>query len=155
MKNRNIGYGAFSSLEMGLSILLIIIITSVLMYYFNPSKGIYLKRNKQRNDDVALILNSVSRYISDNGNVIPNSIPIGGDCNHKRAQICKTGAPDCTELVDMKEYGDTGVYLQSIPVDPSSKSVNGTGYNIVQNESGLITVCAPLAELGEKISLSK
>ena len=80
---------------------------------------------------------------------------MGDDCTHKRAQICKTGAPDCTELVEMKGFGETGVYLQSIPVDPSSNSVNGTGYNIIQNDSGLITVCAPLAEFGEEIKLSK
>lgn len=143
-----------SSIEVVISILIIVLITATLLYTFNPKAGIGVKRNSQRTDDVESILNAVKRMIKDDNGRVPDGIPLGDDCFDSRAQICKTDAVDCTGLVEVKGLDQDGVYLPSIPVDPSSSESSGAGYNIIQNESGLVTVCAPLSENGEKISIS-
>ena len=46
-------------------------------------------------------------------------------------------------------------YLVSIPVDPSSTSTNGAGYRIAKTVNNRVTVCAPLAEQGATISVTR
>lgn len=148
-------YTALNSVEMGISIILIIAVMSILVFYFNPSKKITEKRNTQRTEDVTKVLNGLTQFAADNGGVLPDGIPVSNECGRSEYEMCKTNGSDCTNLVELEGFSNNGKYMSALPVDPRNDSANGTGYNIVQNESGRITVCAPKAELGQSISASK
>ncbi|MCC7289866.1 type II secretion system protein [bacterium] len=148
-------YQAFSSVEMGVTVILILAVMSIIVLYFNPSKMVSQKRNDQRTDDVTEILNALTQYAGDNNGTLPEGIPVSDECTRSEYELCKTGAADCSNKVVLSGFSSQLEYLPSMPVDPKSRSTNGTGYNIVQNESGRVTVCAPLSELGTTVSLSK
>lgn len=141
-------FKGFSAVEMGICFLVAIVIISVLVFVFNPGKKLAEKRNTQRRTDIQRIVDDVSKYASEHGGVLPSGIPVSKDCKGSEFEICKTDAKDCNGLV--KVGG-----LQTLPEDPKSENKNGVGYNLVQNETGRITACAPKAELNESISLSK
>jgi len=43
----------------------------------------------------------------------------------------------------------------SMPIDPTVSSANGTGYYITKSTNGRVTVCAPSAEQGATISVTR
>jgi hypothetical protein len=66
------------------------------------------------------------------------------------------GPYDCSEYVDLSFLNDpSSEEIVKIPTDPQYLSTEGTGYYIVQDGSGGLTVCAPYAERGEDISFTK
>lgn len=150
--------------EKGFSILdFLVIIAAFFVIAFlgylvlNPDKEGADKRNIHRSADVSSILTSISSYIGESGE-IPDSIPVNNNCVGVENEICKIGPYNCKGLVDLSflaegENGENKVL--SIPADPSSKSVNGTGYYISQDGQGGVTVCAPYAERNVEISFTK
>lgn len=146
---------AFSSIELAICIFLIVGISAALVFIFNPVKRISEKRNETRTEDLTNIVNAITSYAKDNSGAMPQNIPVGDNCKEAQFEICKTGAADCKDKVVLSGLTNAEKYLTDIPVDPKNDSQTGTGYNIVQNESGRITVCAPKSELGVDISLSK
>ena len=123
----------------------------------NPEKQGADERNVHRSADVASILTAVSNYIDSKGE-IPSNIPINSECIAVGNEICKIGPYDCKGLVDLSfltSNGSSDGGVISLPTDPSSKSVNGSGYYISQDGQGNITICAPYAERNVDISFSK
>jgi Tfp pilus assembly protein FimT len=141
-------FNGFSAVEMGICFLVVIVIISVLVFVFNPGKALAEKRNSQRRGDIQKIVDDVSKYAAEHGGVLPKGIPISKECKGSEFELCKMEAKDCNGLVKVDG-------LATLPVDPKSDNKNGAGYNLVQNETGRITVCAPKSELNESISLSK
>lgn len=146
-------YSAFSGIEMGIVIFLSIFITSLLVFLFNPSKNISEKRNDIRLDNITKISNAISQYSDEKGK-LPETIPISEKCKGEKYEICKTGSANCEGKVDLNILTVDNAYFVTIPVDPKNTSLSGTGYNVVQNGSGRVTICAPKAELGVNISLT-
>ena len=126
-----------------LEVLLVIAIIAI-----NPSKQLADSRNAQRRSDVNTILNAVYQYAIDTGSM-PATI------TETETEICKTGATDCTGLVDLSVLTANGKYLVAIPEDPTGASTNGTGYTILKTANGRITVNAPHAEQGVVISATR
>jgi type II secretory pathway pseudopilin PulG len=148
-------YRGASAIEIAISVLVIVFIVGGILALFNPNKKIAQKRNETRIENVNTISNAISLYLADNGSYSLTTMPIGDNCVDNGNQICKTSSASCEGLIDLNLLTRTNKYLSSIPVDPASKSQLGTGYNVVKSESGVITVCAPLAEQKVDISLSK
>ena len=157
MKTKSIrkSYKAATLIEVAISVFLAVVLISIVIMLFNPSKKTIQKRNDTRTTDVASISNAISLYLKENGSWSLTDIPVGADCLAKENQICKTGAANCEDMVDLNDLTKSNKYLTTIPVDPKNKLQLGTGYNVVKNEEGLVTVCAPLAESGADISISK
>ena len=103
-------------------------------------------RNAQRKSDVNLILNAVYQYAIDHRGVLPSTI------GSTVKGICVTGEEMCT-VVSLRIL--EGAYLDSIPRDPQWADKNVTGYTIVKDATQRITVTAPYAEGGEKISVTR
>lgn len=120
----------------------------------NPDKEGSDNRNVHRSADVAFILSSVYSYVDENRE-IPDAIPVGGNCVNIGNEICKIGPYNCEGLVDVSFLNSGKDTVLSIPSDPLSKSINGTGYYITQDGRGTVTVCAPYAERNTEISFSK
>lgn len=123
----------------------------------NPQKEGADNRNVARSADISTILSAISTYTSKSGE-IPDSIPIAEKCVSFGNEICKLGPYDCTDMVDLSVLNDQNEreeIVASIPSDPKNNSTNGTGYYIVQDGFGTVTICAPYAERGVEISFEK
>lgn len=145
-----IGAGA---VEMGIAVLMIIVISSILVFKYAPAGSASSKRNEQRREDIQKIINGIIQYKNEYSGNLPVGLPRGENCELKEYEMCSSNAAVCEGYVYIQDFTNSTRYLDSIPVDPKSESINGTGYNIVVNDSGLVTVCAPLSEKGEKISI--
>ncbi len=147
---------SFSILDV-LVILSALLVVAFLGYlYLNPDKKGADVRNIHRSADVSSLLTSISAYSLKVGD-IPEVIPISKECISAGHEICKVGPYDCTGLVNLSFLADTEAEAKifSIPSDPSSKSVNGTGYYISQDGKGNITICSPYSERNVEVSFTR
>lgn len=142
----------FTLLEIMVVIVIMAILAGIVIIAINPGKNLGDSRNSQRSTDVSTILNGVYQYSIDNNGTLPAGITTTA------TEICATGASSCTGLVDLSAITANGKYLVSIPKDPqcsSSCATNGTGYRIVKDANGRLTVSAPSAEQSKTISVTK
>jgi len=117
-----------------------------------PTREFGLARNAQRRSEIMTILNAVNQYRVDNGGTLPAVVL------RTPTEICATGSPNCSSLVDLSMLTRNDVYLKTIPIDPlcpEACSVFGTGYLISKSASERVTVSAMNAELGEKMSVTR
>ena len=111
------------------------------------------RRDAARLQDVAQMMQVLNRYVADNGQ-LPADLPakttnIGNQ--QGEVDLCK----------------DFTAHLTDIPMDPlaggeqsskncaSSDAVYTTGYAIVKSSNNTVTISAPYAEMGDKISLTR
>jgi type II secretory pathway pseudopilin PulG len=145
---------------------IIAILAGIVIVAINPSKQIATVRNTQRLSDIKQINSALQQYFIDNGRY-PTSTPATlteicdtGDSTYPQNVLCGDSLIDLSILVP--------TYLAAMPVDPSGASstlsfipkayaaIGGTGYKVIRSStSGLISVGAPLAELGATIVLGK
>ena len=155
MNNNNKG---FTLLEILLVIAIIAILAGIVIFAINPGRQLAQARNAQRRVDVNTILNAVYQYALDNNGSFP-TIPVENNvacADHSGNEICKSGSIDGCD-VDLNILMQDGKYLVSIPSDPtgSAYSGNGNGYGIQIDNNNRVTVCAPKAELSERISVTR
>ena len=105
-------------------------------------------RNSQRQADISVIINAVYQYSIDNNGDYPPAITT------KPTAICKTNAK-CDSLVDLSVLTKNEKYLVALPIDPKATGQYSTGYEISKDKNGRVTVSAPLAEAGKKITLTR
>lgn len=147
----------FTLLEVLLVVAIIAILAGIVILALNPTKQLGDARNSQRRADVNTLLNAVYQYAIDNNGTLPSTITSGSACGVSTQEICRTGGT-CTGLTDLGGtlVTTTAKYLVSMPIDPSSTSTNGTGYQIYKNATtNRVTVCAPGAEQSATISVSR
>jgi uncharacterized RDD family membrane protein YckC len=106
--------------------------------------------NTKRSSDINAILNGVNQYAADNHGKIPDVITTS------EREISKSQADLCSVFVPS--------YLAALPTDPKVNDGTAitncsvtytTGYTIFKDSANKITVGAPNAELGEKITVTK
>lgn len=162
-KFKDLGSG-FTLLEVLLVVGIISILAGIVILAINPSKQLGDTRNAQRRSDVLTILNAIYQFSIDTNGVIPDTIISRADCDLGETKEVGNDDEDDIDghLVDL--YSDLVVstasttYLVAIPHDPlatSSDSGYGSGYAVVKTASGRVTVCAPLAESGTVISVTR
>jgi len=158
LKNKNQG---FTFIELLLVILILGVLASLIIVNLRPGQRLAASRNQQRQADVASILNAIKQYGFDNNGTLPSTIQTDSNCLVPAtfAEICKTGTVQLTCLgantIPLLDLTNNSKYLVSIPIDPSSTSTYGTGYNVVKDANSRVTVCAKLAENGVTISLTR
>ena len=154
---KNIVASGFTLLEILLVVAAIAILAGIVILAINPTKQLGETRNAQRRSDVNTVLNAVYQYAIDNSGSVPATVTTGTACGVSTQEICKTGGT-CTTLTDISTYlvTNTAKYLVSMPTDPTGASTNGTGYQIFKNSTtNRVTVCAPSAEQGATISVTR
>ncbi len=150
----------FTLLEILLVVAAIAILAGIVIVAINPGKQLADTRNAQRRVNVSTILDAVYQYIIDNSGKLPdtigNPIPVGV-CSGALAnsEICKT-APCGVGLVDITALTLNEKYLTALPFDPNATcNANGVCYRVSKSANGRITVCAPGAEQGATISVTR
>jgi type IV pilus assembly protein PilA len=138
----------FTLIEVLLVVAIIAILAGIVIIAVNPSKQLADTRNTQRRADVTTILNAVYQYAVDNNGTLPASITTTATA------VCATGGT-CTALIDLSVLTTNEKYITSEPKDPSSGTVNSTGYNISKDANGRVTVAAPSAENSATISVTR
>ena len=138
----------FTLIEILLTIAVIAILAGIVIVAVNPFKQLMDARNTQRNADVTTILNAVYQYTVDESGTLPATITT------TPTAVCATGGA-CAGLIDLSVLTTAEKYLTSMPKDPSTGTVNSTGYNISKSANGRVTVAAPAAEGGVTISVTR
>ncbi len=145
----------FTLLEILLVVAAIAILAGIVILAINPSKQLGDTRNAQRKADVNTILNAIYQYTIDNNGTLP-TIPTGSCALVAANQVCKAAATGtCSTGVALTVLTASEKYLTSLPIDPTVSSTDGTGYYISKSANGRVTLCAPSAEQGATISVTR
>lgn len=123
-----------------------VFIMGALIFLADPAKRFMDRRNTQRRSDVFNLLTAIYDYSSENGAILEK---VGGDPK----EICAAKS-DCGDLLDINDL-IAQKFIQTIPSDPRIGNAKGTGYVITRSASGRMTVWAPGAEGGVKISATR
>jgi prepilin-type N-terminal cleavage/methylation domain-containing protein len=138
----------FTLIEILVVIGIIAILAAVVLIAINPGRQFKLARDSQRTSNVNAILNAVGQNIAENrgqfkcsGTVtaIPSTV----------TSLASTGGFDIAPCL-------IPVFISSMPHDPStigahytSNTDYTTGYTIIQDTNGRVTVSAPDTEIAE------
>lgn len=146
---------AFSLIEILIVVALMIILATITIIAINPAKNFQDTRNAQRSSDVSAILNAVTQYTSEQGNLLSDlgTVPL---CTDTPAEIgTETGMVDLTGAPLVEDY------IVEIPLDPTAGSADETtgvittGYTICQTDGGRVQIDAPNAEGDKTISVKR
>ena len=134
----------FTLMEVLLVVAIIAILAGIVIVAINPARQMGQANNSERWAHVNAILNATHQYAVDNHGLIPDTIPAATNCEGEELfKICAPTASDCTNRVDLGVLMENGTYLVSLPLNPGLSNATETGYNIIQDVNGRVTVCAP------------
>lgn len=147
----------FTLIELLVVIGILAILLAITLIAINPARQFAQANDTKRASDVNAILNAVGQYAADHKGDLPNGIPVSPAAAEDvgKVDLLGDGAALCTDLIP--------TYIQALPTDPSS-AVEGvpvtqsgdplacpatyvTGYTIVQDANGRVTVTAPLTQI--------
>ena len=137
-------------------ILIISILAVTVFVALNPVKRFADARDSRRWTDVDSILTAVHEYIVDNGGTAPAGIStseqqIGTSATACNNTNCNTTATACLNLAT-----SLAPYLKSLPTDPKVGTAAITGYKIVKDTNGIVTVSACASEgAGIQVQVSR
>ncbi len=143
----------FTLIELLVVIGILGILLAIVLIAINPARQFAQANDTKRQSDITTILNAISQYAADNKGKIPTGITTTDQ------EIGSAGANICTALVP--------TYVSLMPVDPTGAN-NGaglteaqcggtyaTGYNVVKDTNGRVTVSAPSAEINKPMSVTR
>lgn len=141
----------FTLLEILLVVGIISILAGIVILAINPTKQLGDTRNAQRRSDVLTIINAIYQYALD-GNDLDDLGLVEEECT-------TSSTIDAMDLsTDLVGTSATSSYLTAIPTDPIDSNDNDfadSEYFISKNSSGRVTVCAPAAENGITIEVTR
>ncbi|MDD4988821.1 MAG: prepilin-type N-terminal cleavage/methylation domain-containing protein [Candidatus Pacebacteria bacterium] len=163
MKRKITNTSGFTLVEILVVIGIIAILAGIVLIAINPSRQFAQARNLQRQSNVNEILNAVGQRIADNKGVFR----LAGDtvCSQNISTSTPMTIASSTSAEDAFDINACLVptYLPSLPIDPDSNrayfntaSDYESGYVIQKDATTTrITISAPYAELGEKITVTR
>jgi prepilin-type N-terminal cleavage/methylation domain-containing protein len=145
----------FTLLEMLIVMALIAILAGIVIASLNPARQFAQARDSTRRAHITSIMNAISANIAENEGVFTCS----------EGDLPAQNAAETMSSVD-GDYDIAGClvpsYISSMPFDPSDddaywsdETEYNTGYTIEQDSEGIITICAPSAEIATEICLTR
>jgi prepilin-type N-terminal cleavage/methylation domain-containing protein len=152
--------GGMTLIEIVITMALMVILTSVYFLVANPGGQLALSRNSERQSQLQSIMLAIRQNIADQSN--EQFSCSSGALPTSTARMTSRVGTGTYNIAPCIVFG-TGIYgLFSMPFDPgasssfyTSVSSYDSGYTIIQNASGSITVSAPNAELKQTISITR
>lgn len=158
---------AFTLVELLLTVGIISLLAVAVFVALNPSRRLLDTKNARRTTDVDTILSAIHQSIVDNRGTYPTGLSAGmvqrqlgtaaAGCATALAG-CNVTDVACLDLMAVANPQDLLPYLAAMPVDPDGTAVwpaGETGYSVVVNSDGIVTVRACGAEGGASISASR
>ncbi len=144
MSKRNSG---FTLIELLVVIGILGILLAIVLIAINPARQFAQANNTARRSDVTTLLNAIHQYSADNKGKLPTGIPVEDPATpaSEAKEISKAGTDICALI--------SPTYVASLPTDPKLNIAAVTdctdyvtGYTVVQDAAGRVTVAAPDAE---------
>ena len=143
----------FTLIEILIVIGIIAILASIVIIAINPAKQFAQARNTQRQAGANAILNAIGQRLADNKGTFAGQFTVGGTtyyCGPVPTAATTTVTKTYLLSVSATPTGDMGclvpTYIASLPKDPDSSVIDpSTGYDVIADATGRITVCASLA----------
>lgn len=142
----------FTLIELLVVIGILGILLAIVLIAINPARQFAQANNTARRSDVTTLLNAIHQYSADNKGKLPAGIPVAPAA---AGEISKAGVDICLLI--------SPTYVASLPTDPSLDvpavsdcgSAYSTGYTVVKDAVGRVTVAAPDAELSTSIAVTR
>jgi len=144
----------FTLIELLVVIAIIAILATVVFVALDPVRRFADARNARRFSDVNSLLTAVHEYVIDNDGVLPSGINATekqlGTCSSGGATLCPTAAAACLDLAS-----PLVPYLKTMPLDPRDGSAATTGYSVVSDANGIVTIKSCSAENSVSVQVSR
>ena len=142
----------FTLIEILVVIGIIAILATIVLIAINPARQFKQARDSQRTSNVNAVLNAIGQNLADNQGLFT--------CSGTTTNL-PTTTPTLMSNSGFDIYGClVPTYLPDLPLDPVSGSFTGTttynsGYTVVQDVNGRVTVAAPDAEVATSIEVTR
>ena len=153
----------FTLIELLIVIVIIATLAVTVFVALDPARRLRDARNAKRTSDVETILTAIHAAIVDNKGSVPTNMPPAGTtsqlgtpvlgCATHGTTACGTTAACANLMADVAI--DLIPYLASMPSDPQAADAGESGYSVVVNSNGIVTITSCLAEGGQIISASR
>ena len=141
-------------IEVLIAIALVTILTGLYFFVANPAQQLALSRNSERQLQLQAIMNAIRQNIADQSNERFSCVT--GPIPTSTQKMASSGGYNIAPCL-VPTYG-----LFTIPFDPATSTAHwvsvsdyDSGYTIIQNASGSVTLSAPAAELKQTISITR
>lgn len=155
----------FTLIELLITITIIVILGVTVFVALNPAQRLKDAKDARRTSDVDTILSAIHASIVDDKGNYPSNMPAAGTiaqlgtsttaCTLAGTGNCVTGVA-CVDLIAGTE--NLTPYLKSMPIDPTGGTTftaAKTGYTVVRDTNGIVTVTACGTEGAVVISASR
>ena len=142
----------FTLIELLVVIGILGILLAIVLVALNPARQFAQANNTKRASDVSAYLSAIHQYAADHR----GALPVG---------ILETAAEISSDVGEANLCADImPTYIALLPTDPTTNN-NGTavgdctsyntGYTVIKDATGRVTVAAPAAEIGASISVTR
>ncbi len=157
MKNLRKG---FTLIELLVVISIIVALSVSVFVALNPGQRLQDARDARRVSDVDTLLTAVHEYIVDNAGSSPSGLSTTEQQLGTGATGCAIATGGCTVTATACLDLSTAfaAYLKSIPVDPlggTTYTAAKTGYSVIEDSNGIVTVRACGTEGSTNIETSR
>ena len=154
----------FNSKEKGFTLIELLIVITIIaalavavFVALNPAARLSAARDARRTSDVDTILTAIHAYIVDNKGTSPAGLSTVEQQLGTATTGCaiSTGGCTVTAVACLDLTTPMTKYLKSIPTDPKTNLPATTGYSVMQDSNGIVTVRACGTEGTSNISASR
>jgi len=141
-KNNNQG---FSMLGLIIVVLIVAVLGTAVFLWLDPAVRVGGAKDQRRTQDVLLIANAISDYVSDH----KGALPVLGSVTTDKKTLCTVQGGSniscggdslpCLRIADEDFYNK---YLGELPIDPNKTDNTDTGYYLQKNSNGMLVVGA-------------
>ncbi|KKR81111.1 MAG: hypothetical protein UU73_C0003G0015 [Candidatus Daviesbacteria bacterium GW2011_GWA1_41_61] len=153
----------FTLIELLIALTIITILAVSVFVALNPAQRLKDAKDARRSTDVDSILTAVHQSIVDNKGTYPSNFPAAGTeaqlgtdgsaCGISNTK-CNFATAACANLLTGSQ--NLATYLKDMPIDPNgTANAAKTGYSVVRDSNGIVTIKACYTDGTATISASR